>query len=77
MLGVGKSSILVRYVKNDFDVKGEQPTIGAGFLAKEETIGSETVRFHVMRGLQYLSLVDLGYRRPREVPRSGPNVLSR
>lgn len=41
---------MVRYVKNNFDVKGEQPTVGAGFLSKEiELKAGQHVRFQVRK----------------------------
>eukprot|EP01017_Pseudomicrothorax_dubius_P042330 TRINITY_DN689_c0_g1_i1.p1 TRINITY_DN689_c0_g1~~TRINITY_DN689_c0_g1_i1.p1 ORF type:complete len:197 (-),score=41.33 TRINITY_DN689_c0_g1_i1:55-645(-) len=44
--GVGKSSILLRYVRDEYTDDGE-PTIGAGFMSKTIPLNSDTIKFQI------------------------------
>lgn len=43
---VGKSSIVLRFVSNDF-TENKEPTIGAAFLTQRVNIGEQTVKFEI------------------------------
>ncbi|CAI4731430.1 BGP_1a_G0049770.mRNA.1.CDS.1 [Saccharomyces cerevisiae] len=43
---VGKSSIVLRFVSNDF-AENKEPTIGAAFLTQRVTINEHTVKFEI------------------------------
>ncbi|AQZ14260.1 YPT53 (YNL093W) and VPS21 (YOR089C) [Zygosaccharomyces parabailii] len=43
---VGKSSIVLRFVSNDFS-ENKEPTIGAAFLTQRVNIGDQTVKFEI------------------------------
>lgn len=43
---VGKSSIVLRFVSNDFS-ENKEPTIGAAFLTQRVTINEHTVKFEI------------------------------
>lgn len=43
---VGKSSIVLRFVSNDFS-ENKEPTIGAAFLTQRVNIGEQTVKFEI------------------------------
>ncbi|ODV85538.1 hypothetical protein CANARDRAFT_7645 [[Candida] arabinofermentans NRRL YB-2248] len=43
---VGKSSLVLRFVSNDFQ-ENKEPTIGAAFLTQRCTIGSKTIKFEI------------------------------
>ncbi|QLL31392.1 hypothetical protein HG536_0B02550 [Torulaspora globosa] len=43
---VGKSSIVLRFVSDDF-TENKEPTIGAAFLTQRVNIGDETVKFEI------------------------------
>ena len=43
---VGKSSIVLRYTKNEFK-SDSAPTIGAAFLTQTISIGDQTVKFEI------------------------------
>ena len=43
---VGKSSIVIRYTKNEFR-SGAAATIGAAFLTQTTSIGDQTVKFEI------------------------------
>lgn len=42
--GVGKSSLLVRFVDNEFSEKG-QPTLGAAFMSKTVIANEKSLKF--------------------------------
>jgi small GTP-binding protein len=44
--GVGKSSIVMRFVTNNFKVNNE-PTIGAAFMTKTITVEGSTVSYQI------------------------------
>lgn len=49
MLGeaaVGKSSLVLRFVSNDFQ-ENKEPTIGAAFLTQKCTIGERTIKYEI------------------------------
>lgn len=43
---VGKSSIVLRFVSNDFQ-ENKEPTIGAAFLTQKCTIGDKTIKYEI------------------------------
>ncbi|ESX02894.1 hypothetical protein KL918_002331 [Ogataea parapolymorpha] len=43
---VGKSSLVLRFVSNDFQ-ENKEPTIGAAFLTQRCTIGTKTIKFEI------------------------------
>lgn len=43
---VGKSSLVLRFVSNDFQ-ENKEPTIGAAFLTQRCTIGEKTIKFEI------------------------------
>lgn len=43
---VGKSSLVLRFVSNDFQ-ENKEPTIGAAFLTQKVTINEQTVKFEI------------------------------
>lgn len=43
---VGKSSLVLRFVSNDFQ-ENKEPTIGAAFLTQRCTIGDRTIKFEI------------------------------
>ncbi|ODQ46705.1 hypothetical protein PICMEDRAFT_134594 [Pichia membranifaciens NRRL Y-2026] len=43
---VGKSSLVLRFVSNDFQ-ENKEPTIGAAFLTQRCTIGDKTIKFEI------------------------------
>ena len=43
---VGKTSLLLRFVKNSFD-EGQESTVNANFLTKDMTVDSRAGRFHI------------------------------
>ncbi|ODQ78234.1 hypothetical protein BABINDRAFT_177436 [Babjeviella inositovora NRRL Y-12698] len=43
---VGKSSLVLRFVSNDFQ-ENKEPTIGAAFLTQRCTIGAKTIKFEI------------------------------
>ncbi|CDK26163.1 unnamed protein product [Kuraishia capsulata CBS 1993] len=43
---VGKSSLVLRFVNNDFE-ENKEPTIGAAFLTQKCTIGERTIKFEI------------------------------
>ncbi|CCH59026.1 hypothetical protein TBLA_0B01820 [Henningerozyma blattae CBS 6284] len=43
---VGKSSIVLRFVSNDFS-ENKEPTIGAAFLTQRVNIGNHTIKFEI------------------------------
>ncbi|TID31116.1 hypothetical protein CANINC_000360 [Pichia inconspicua] len=43
---VGKSSLVLRFVSNDFQ-ENKEPTIGAAFLTQRCTIGERTIKFEI------------------------------
>lgn len=61
--GVGKSSILLRFVNDEFN-EFNDPTLGAAFLSKVHTYGNnQSVRLQVPMALN----VDVGYGWSRKV----------
>eukprot|EP01117_Protostelium_nocturnum_P019058 TRINITY_DN8144_c0_g1_i1.p1 TRINITY_DN8144_c0_g1~~TRINITY_DN8144_c0_g1_i1.p1 ORF type:complete len:210 (+),score=38.52 TRINITY_DN8144_c0_g1_i1:45-674(+) len=62
--GVGKSSILNRYIRDEFH-EGEAPTIGAAFATKNHIRGSQTTKFEIWDTAgqeRYHSLAPMYYR---------------
>ncbi|AMD21553.1 HFL303Wp [Eremothecium sinecaudum] len=43
---VGKSSIVLRFVSNDFS-ENKEPTIGAAFLTQRVNMGNQTIKFEI------------------------------
>lgn len=43
---VGKSSLVLRFVSNDFQ-ENKEPTIGAAFLTQKCTIGDKTIKYEI------------------------------
>ena len=43
---VGKSSLVLRFVSNDFQ-ENKEPTIGAAFLTQKCTIGERTIKYEI------------------------------
>lgn len=43
---VGKSSLVLRFVSNDFQ-ENKEPTIGAAFLTQKCTIGEKTIKYEI------------------------------
>lgn len=43
---VGKSSLVIRFVSNDFQ-ESKEPTIGAAFLTQKCTIGERTIKYEI------------------------------
>lgn len=61
---VGKSSVVIRFVKNEFD-QYKFPTIGATFLTQSVTVGDYLVKFEIWDTAgqeKYRSLAPLYYR---------------
>lgn len=76
--GVGKSSLVLRYVNSTFHENGAS-TIGASFLAKKIVVDNATVRLQVLCRVQchFVSLtkLDLGHCWPGEVSFHDSDVL--
>jgi GTPase SAR1 family protein len=71
--GVGKSSILLRFVNDEFN-EFNDPTLGAAFLSKVHNYGSgQSVRLQVYFALN----ADVGHSRPREVQIDRSHLLQR
>lgn len=71
--GVGKSSILLRFVNDEFN-EFNDPTLGAAFLSKVHTYGSnQSVRLQVHTNAHS----DVGYRRAGEVQVYCSHLLQR
>jgi len=62
---VGKSSLVLRFVKQQF-FEYQESTIGAAFLTRTVVIDDVTIKFE-----------NLGHGRTREIPQSSPDVLPR
>ena len=55
---MGKSSILLRYVTNDFKINNE-PTLGAAFMAKSVVFRDKTIKFNVV--YKFIILMNIRY----------------
>ena len=74
--GVGKTSIIARYVKNTFSSE-TLPTPGASFASKsmDFTEYDKVIKFDV--NFQNIYFKDLGHCRSRKVQKSCKNILSK
>ena len=78
-IGVGKSSIGLRYVTNNFKVNNEA-TLGAAFMTKALTYQEKTVKFNVfflvsIKIYMYIYIIDMGYCRLRKISCTSIDVL--
>lgn len=78
MAEVGKTSILLRFVKGSFQEE-RLSTVGGAFVAKSYTFNGLPFQFQVrMNTLLFkLKLIDMGYSRTGEVPFSCSLILQR
>lgn len=62
--GVGKSSLLLRFVSNEFAEDG-QPTLGAAFLSKTILVNEKAIKFQIWDTAgqeKYKAILPLYYR---------------
>ena len=72
--GVGKSSLLLRFVNDEFNEFNE-PTLGAAFVSKIHNYGTnKTTRFQVPL---HLIIIGLGHSRSIKVQINSTHLLSR
>lgn len=74
--GVGKSSIMLRFVTGNFSEESE-PTLGGAFMAKLFPYKEKNFKYQVLESPHYSNTRDLGYSWPREISIFSSNVLQR
>lgn len=70
--GVGKSSILLRFINDDFNDFSD-PTLGAAFLSKIHLYGKKSIRLQVTLWFK----LDVGHSRTGKIQIYRPDLLQR
>jgi GTPase SAR1 family protein len=72
--GVGKTSMINRYLKKTFD-ENSSTTIGAMYLNKIVPKGD--VNYKLQVSPSFLKCIDMGYSRSGKIPNNSPIILQR
>ena len=70
---VGKTSLITRYITEEFDEKSEKRTVEAYF--KEKTIKINENSFNLNIWVNNKIYILVGYRRGRKISCTSPNIL--